>query len=103
MADGSIKLTNPDQLDTMSQAHRAHGDAAHTLGQQVSSGQGTLQGTTNWSGPGFDDLTGFLQQFSGHLHAFGDVKYKMAAAVTQSKNNHLTTESTNTQNMTTSN
>ena len=101
MSDGEIKLTIPEQLDAMSQAHRAHGEAAHNAAQQVNSGHQTLQGATNWSGPGFDDISDFLNQFVSHLHAFGNLKQTLANSATQAKENSVNTNTTNAQNLTT--
>jgi|GEM_PF-1350835 uncharacterized protein YukE len=101
MSSGEIKLTVPEQLDAMSQAHRAHGEAAHAAAEQVNSGHQALQGTTNWSGPGFDDISGFLNQFVSHLHAFGNLKQTLATSVTQAKENSVNANTTNAQNLTT--
>lgn len=100
MSTNESKLTDPGQLDAMSQAHHALGDAAHTTGDQVSSLHGTLRGCQGWGGAGFDDISGFLDQFVGQLHSFGDLKHQMGASVVQAKKNYTGTEATNVRNVT---
>ncbi len=100
MASREINLSAPDQLDAMSRAHQAHADAAQTAGQQIASGKGTLQGLTNWSGAGFDDMSQFLSLFTAHMHAFSAVKSALARSVATSKANYGSTESANAQSLT---
>jgi hypothetical protein len=94
------RLTDPGQLDTMSQAHHALGDAAHTTADHVTGLHGTLRGCQGWGGPGFDDISGFLDQFVGQMHSFGDLKHQMATSVTQAKENYSGAEAANVRNVT---
>ena len=99
MPGDAYKLTDPDQLDALSRAHRAHGDAAHSAADQIDSAHGTLRGSDGWGGPGYDEISQFIRQFVQHLHAMGDTKYRMADAVAQAKSNSVSTEAVNTHNM----
>jgi uncharacterized protein YukE len=100
MTNQDIILSAPDQLDAMSQAHQAHADAAQTVGHQLASGQGTLQGLTNWSGAGFEDMSQFLSLFTAHMSAFSAVKSALARSVATSKANYGSTESANARSLT---
>ena len=100
MSGGTLKLTNPDQLDAMSQAHRGQGDTAHAAADQLESGHNMLRGSQGWGGPGYDEFSQFFAQFIGQLRDFGNVKYRQADAVTASKQNHLNTEANNARRMT---
>jgi uncharacterized protein YukE len=99
MSDGTLKLTNPDQLDVMSQAHRSQGDTVHATADQLDSGHNMLRGCQGWGGPGYDEFSQFFAQFISQLRDFGNVKYRQADAVVASKVNHLNTEASNAQKM----
>lgn len=96
MAD-SIKLTNFDQLDAMSEAHHAHGNVAHATASHIDGNHGTLRSCDNWSGPGFDDISQAMNNITNHLRAFGDIKHAQAEAVAQAKTNFAQAETKVTQ------
>ena len=93
----TIKVSVPEQLSSQGQIHQRNADLHTETSGAVQSAHGQMAGA--WRGGGFDEISQYFQEFSQHLTKLSALHRQTGTNLDQSRENHESTEATNTSNM----